>query len=112
MNFWQIALTEVVWYGAWWIAFGIIAFAATRYLGCAGVLASFALMAVLLYVLDILWIAKDMRQHPENERDMDFVFMFGVLCRIVGFNVILLPMSLLGYFVRERLRRSQSRRRN
>lgn len=53
----------------------------------------------ILLTLDVNWIFADMRDHPENGRDADGIFMFGVALRVVVFNLLLLPVSFLGLFL-------------
>jgi len=63
---------------------------------------SVLVIAAILLVLDMNWIFDDMRRHPENERDADFVFMLGVFIRIIVFNLLLLPVNVLGGWLRWR----------
>ena len=90
-------LYEIWWYGLLnWIIFIAIAFCASRFLGCFDMLLSVFVVAVTLLLLDVNWIFDDMRDHPENGRDADMIFMLGVALRVVVFNLLLLPVSLFG----------------
>lgn len=93
-------LYEIGWYGLWWILFIVLAYCSARHLGWLGILGGIILLAVVIVIIDVSWIFKDMRQHPENGRDADFVFWFGVLCRIALFNVVLSPVSVIGLKLR------------
>lgn len=102
MNLFRIALYEIVYYAAWWLAFIPIAYCSARYLG--GIFAGAAILSTFIIFIDVNWIFDDMRQHPENGRDADIVFWFGVLCRIALFNAVLLPVSVAGLLLRARCR--------
>jgi hypothetical protein len=96
---------EIIWYGLWWLCFVAIAYCSARYLGWFGVFAGAFFVSVLIVAIDVHWIFKDMQEHSENGRDADFVFWFGVLCRIVFFNIVLLPATVIGLRLRARSRR-------
>ena len=104
MNLLLIPLYEILWYGLWWLPFIAIAYCAARYLGWVGSLTGAFLICVIIVFVDVNWIFKDMRQHPENGRDADFVFWLGVLFRMVLFNLVLLPVSIRGLRHRARSR--------
>ena len=89
-------LYDIWWYGWLWLAFIAIAFCTARFAGSCGILLNVGLIAIILCVLDSHWIYDEMQNHPKNGRDADGIFMFGVLLRIVVFNLLLLPVSLLG----------------
>ena len=97
-------LYDIWWYGWLWLGFVAVAFCTTRFMGGFGCLLSGFVIAGILLVLDVNWIYDDMRHHPENGRDADFIFMFGVLIRVVVFNLLLLPVSFLGAWLRRRSR--------
>jgi len=63
------------------------------------------MVSAIVMFIDVNWIFKDMREHPESGRDADFVFLFGVACRIVFFNILLLPATITGLKLRLRSRR-------
>lgn len=100
-----VALYEIYWYGLWWLPFIAIAYCATRYLGWLGFIPTVLIISLMIVFIDVHWIFKDMREHPENGRDADFVFWFGVLCRIVLFNIVLVPAGIIGLRFRARSRR-------
>jgi hypothetical protein len=99
MNLLRLAGWEIAWYRAWWLCFIAIAFLSARYLRWWGIFVGWLAISLIIFGLDVHWIFQDMRQHPENGRDADFVFWFGVLCRIVFFNVLLLPVSAVGVWL-------------
>ena len=92
-------LYDIWWYGWLWLPFIAIAFCSARFAGCFGILLSVVLIAVALLILDTRWIYDEMQNHPENGRDADGVFMFGVFLRVVVFNLLLLPVSLVGFWL-------------
>jgi hypothetical protein len=62
-----------------------------------GIIVGHFLVAVAVAFLDLRWIQSEMHQPGWNgQPDQDFVFMIGVLLRIVLVNTVLLPVSLLG----------------
>ena len=95
-------LSEIAWYGLWWLLFVAIAFVSARYFGRRGIIVGVVALAILIYILDIMWITADIKEHPEHGRDTDFVFLFGVLIRIVLFNIVLLPVTFIGMKLRAR----------
>lgn len=95
-------LAEIAWYGLWWLPFVAMAFVSARYFGRRGIIVGAVGLAILIYILDSMWITADMREHPEHGRDADFVFLFGVLIRIVLFNTVLLPVTFIGMKLRAR----------
>lgn len=97
---------EIGWYGLWWIPFIAIAYCSARYLGWLGVVVGVIVLALAIVLIDVRWMFADMRQHPEHGRDADFVFWFGVMCRVVLFNVLLLPVSVIGLRLRARHRQT------
>lgn len=114
----HMALVTVYWfwlqlvsYGiAWWlIFFGITALGAWRY-GLRGLVVSHLLVATVIVVLDIQWILSEMRKPGwSGTPDMDIVFQFGVVLRIVLINSALLPVGFFAV-LRHRSIRSPNQR--
>ncbi len=105
MNLLRLALYEVTYYGPiFWFGCIAITFLASRYLGWPGALLSPLVVAAIVVVLDVNWIWDQMRNHPENGRDADMIFFFGLLCRVLLFNLMLVPVGLLGLWMRYRRR--------
>jgi len=100
-----VALYEIYWYGFWWLPFIAIAYGVTRCLGWPGIIASIVIVSMMILFIDVHWIFKDMNEHPENGRDADAIFWFGVFCRITFFNIVLVPASIVGWMFRARSRR-------
>jgi len=95
---------EISWYGLWWLAFISIAFVGARYFGWRGAITGGVVLAILIYVLDGIWISGDIKNHPEHGRDIDFVFLIGVLIRVILFNIVLLPVTFIAFRLRARTR--------
>jgi len=96
-----LAIYEVIYYGSLaWSAFIAITFYSARYLGWIGALLSPTIIAAIIVFLDVRWIWNQMQYHPEEGKDADGVFLFGVLCRILLFNGMLVPVSYLGLWRR------------
>ena len=110
MNLLEIAVHEIGHYAWWWLVFIAIAYCSGRYLGVIGLVIGLAAVSSLIVILDLRWVFDDMRNHPEHGRDADFVFWFGVLCRIVLFNVILSPVFFGGLGLRTSAQRSPAPR--
>ena len=100
MNLLRLAIYEVVYYGPIWIGFIAITYCASRYAGWIGALLCPAAIAGTIVFLDVRWIWDQMQHHPEEGRDADFVFWFGVLGRILLFNALLVPVSGVGLWRR------------
>ena len=60
------------------------------------------IISVLIFGVELHSVFQDMREHPDWHRDADFVFWFGMLCRMVFYNIVFLPFSILGVAVRDR----------
>lgn len=102
MNLLSLLWHEIAWYGLWWFALVAIAYCGARYFGWNGMIGGAFLICVLIVVVDVNWIFEEMRKHPERGRDADFIFWFGVIFRLVVFNVVLLPVTVVGLKVRRR----------
>jgi hypothetical protein len=71
-----------------------------------GVFLGHVLVAIAVGVLDVQWIQSEMRKpgwDPGVGPDQDFVFMIGVILRVLLINTVLLPVNILAL----RLRRSR-----
>ena len=77
-----------------------------RWLGGLGVLLGAVAISVLIVSIEVHSVFHDMREHPESGRDADFVFLFGLLCRIIIYNLAFLPLGILGGRLRARHRRA------
>ena len=64
------------------------------------------MLFLFIVPIDVAWIFDEMRNHPENERDADMVFWFGVFVRTFLFNMVLIPVSIAGLKLRARSRRT------
>jgi hypothetical protein len=95
---------EIGFYWLWWLFFIAIGFCMARYLGGRGIFGAAILISFLILCIEVNSVFKDMRAHMEG-RDADFVFWFGVLVRIVLYNIFVLPFSILGW--KQRARRKQ-----
>jgi hypothetical protein len=83
----------------------VAAHCSARYLGWLGFILGAFIVSALIVLLDVRWIFQDMRQHPQNGRDADFLFWLEVLGRIVLLNGVLLPATITGLRLRARHRR-------
>ena len=101
------AFSQLISYGVWpWVLFVAIAFAAAYLLRVPGIFLGHVLVAIAVFVLDVQWIQSEMRKpagDPNVGPDQDFVFMIGVVLRILLINTVLLSVSVLAL----RLRRSR-----
>jgi len=101
------ALSQLISYGVWpWVLFVVVALTAAYLLRVPGIFLGHLLIAIAVVVLDVRWIQSEMRKpgwDPNAGPDQDFVFMAGVVLRILLINTFLLPVSVLAV----RLRRSR-----
>jgi signal transduction histidine kinase len=97
-----ILFSEIAWYGLWWLSFVAIAFVSARYFGRRGIIFGAIALAILIYILDSMWITADIKEHPEHGRDTDFGFLVGVLMRLILFNIVLVPVTFIGMKLRAR----------
>ena len=104
MNLMLFLLGEITFYWIWWLCFIAVGFSLGRYLGLPGLFAAIVLISVLTVGIEVHSVFQDMHEHPDWGRDADFVFCFGVLCRVVFFNIFVLPFSIVGLKFRARHR--------
>jgi hypothetical protein len=102
----HILLYEIAFYWPWYLCFAVIAFCLGRWLGGLGLLLSAVAISALIMFIEVHSVFHDMREHPESGRDADMIFWFGVLCRLVVYNLAFLPIGLLGWRLRARHRRA------
>jgi hypothetical protein len=100
------AFSQLISYGVWpWVMFVTIACAAAYFFRKPGIFLGHVLVAIAVVVFDVQWIQSEMRKPGwDGQPDQDFVFMFGVVLRILLVNTVLLPVSLIAL----RLRRDPS----
>lgn len=99
------AFSQLISYGVSpWLLFIAIAFTAAYLLRVPGIFLGHVLVAIAVVVFDVQWIQSEMRKPGwDGQPDQDFVFMIGVLLRILLINTVLLPVSMIAL----RLRRSR-----
>jgi len=97
-------LSQLVSYGFFTLlAVVVCAYVFARKGGWPAVILGHLGIAALIIVLDIRWIQEEMSRSDWNgSPDMDIIFSFGVFLRILLINTLLLPISLLGTWHRER----------
>jgi hypothetical protein len=93
---------EIAFYWLWWLCFIAIGFSLSRYRGLLGLVASIILISFLIVGIEVHSVFQDMRDRPELGRDADGIFVFGMLCRLVLFNIFVLPASIVGLRLRAR----------
>ena len=88
-------------YGNWWIAFIGVVYCATRYGRWFCIPVAFFLVACAVYSVDFNLIAGQMRKPDWNGvPDLDMIFMFGVLVRVVLVSFFLTPVAIVGMLLR------------
>lgn len=107
MTLLQLALSEIAFYGAWWLLFVPIAYAAARWLGGRGILVGALLLAAAVTLIDLRWMMEEVRLHPDGELDPDWLFWIGVALRIAFLNLVLLPATVAGLVMRGRSLRAR-----
>ena len=86
-----------------WVAFVAIAFCAARYGGLVGMFAGHFIVALIICIFDIRWITEAMNAPGwDGTPDMDIVFHFGVIVRVLLTNSILLAVTFLVLRLRKR----------
>ena len=100
------ALLQLLSYGIGeWLILVLIAFCAARYGGCGLVFVGHLVVTALVVVFDICWVQKEMSKPGwDGLPDMDFIFYIGVFGRILLVNTVLLPVSAMGIWLRQRKR--------
>jgi len=86
-----------------WLAFVTIAFCSVRYGGLLGMFAGHFVVALIICILDIRWVTAEMRAPGwDGAPDMDIVFHFGVIVRVLLINSVLLAVTFLALRLRKR----------
>jgi hypothetical protein len=89
-----------------WLAFLLIALLAARYGGWGLAPVGHLAIAAIIVLLDYRWIQYEMHKPGwDGTPDMDIIFYFGVLIRIPLLNTILLPVTGIGIWLRQRAAR-------
>lgn len=102
---------EAIYYGFWtWLCFATIAFVAARFGGLLGTLGGFVVIGITVIVLDIRWVFDEMKNHPEDGKDADMIFFFVTLIRAAVFNLMLSPISVLGWRLFRKRRQKAARK--
>jgi hypothetical protein len=88
-----------------WMALIGIAFTAARLGGVLGMFAGHVVIAGIITVLDVRWVTAAMRQPDWNGLpDMDMIFLFGVVGRILLVNAVLLAVTVPALRLRRQAR--------
>ena len=95
-------ISQLASYGVfWWFVFITVAFLAARFRRFWIIIVGHVLIAVVVAALDVQWIQAEMhRPGWDGQPDQDFIFVIGMIIRIVLVNTFLLPISVLGWFSR------------
>jgi type VI protein secretion system component VasK len=96
MNLLNFALRELLSYNMLsWCAFIAVAFLAARFGGLLGMFAGHFVIAGLVAALDVHWVTTAMRA-PDwpGTPEFDFVFMIGVIVRVILINTVLFVVTI------------------
>ena len=98
MNLLLWALLQLLSYGAFtWLFFVSIAFCAARFGGMLGMFAGDFVIALIIFILDARWVTAAMNAPDwDGTPDMDIIFFFGLLIRVLLINSMLLAVTFLG----------------
>jgi hypothetical protein len=96
MNIFLWAILQLLSYNLLtWIGLVGVAFAAARLGGVLGVFAGNVVIAGIIAVLDVHWVQAAMRQPDWNGLpDLDLIFFFGLVGRVVLINAVLLVITI------------------
>jgi hypothetical protein len=96
------ALSQLLSYSiAIWLFLIIIAFFAAWQFHVPGIILGHVVVAIIIAMLDVQWIQSEMHKPGWNgQPDQDFIFMIGVVLRILLINTVLLPISFIGWCLR------------
>lgn len=106
MNLLIWALSQLLSYSLFtWLAFIALAFSLARYGGLLGMFGGHFIVAIIILVLDVRWVTAAMRA-PEwdGTPDIDIIFYFGVISRILLINTTLLLVTVWALRVRKQAR--------
>jgi hypothetical protein len=101
-------------YGLWpWLLFLLLAILLPYFLRLPGLALTHLIVTVVIVYFDNQWMDSQMAkpgQSPDTGPDRDFVFLIGVIFRVLLINSFLLPLGLLSCHLRaRRLSRDQKR---
>lgn len=100
----QWTLSQLLSYGVRpWLLFLIIASVAAYLLRAPGVFLGHLIVGGAVVILDVRWIQSETNEPGwDGLPDQDFVFIIGVVARILLVNITLLPISLVALRLRKR----------
>jgi hypothetical protein len=84
-------ISQLAAYGALWIVFPVVVFAAARWGGWRGTVVAHVAIAVLIVALDLRWIANNGLHAPETR--LGTAIAIGLRATLI--NAILLPLSVI-----------------
>ena len=88
-----------------WVTFVAIAFCFARYAGLLGVFIGHIAIAVIIYILDVRWVTAAMRAPDwDGTPDLDMIFFFGFIIRVLLINSVLLAITYWAFRIRRRYR--------
>lgn len=92
-----------------WLLLVSVAFLSARLGGTPGIFIGHFLVAIIIIVLDVGWVQAEMQKPAwDGTPDFDIVFPYGVLCRVLLINTVLLPLSLFALRLGTSSRRRQA----
>jgi hypothetical protein len=93
-----------------WAAFVVVIFVVARFGRLPGLLLGQIIVACVVAYLDIAWVENQMRASDWNGTpDIDIIFDFGLVARIVLINAFLLPVAFVAFRLRKRNIESMSK---
>jgi hypothetical protein len=88
-----------------WLTFITIAFCVSRYGGLLGMFVGHFVIALIVGFLDVCWVTSAMQAPSwDGAPDMDIVFYFGIIVRVLLINSTLLAVSYSALRIRKRSR--------
>ena len=104
MNLFLWAFLQLLSYGPFaWLIFVAIAYCAARYGGLLGMFFGHFVVAGVVLVLDIQWVSAAMLTPGwDGTPDIDIIFYFGTIVRVLLINSILFAITLLALRIRKR----------
>ena|SRR5215471_5000769 len=106
MKFILYILLQLLTYGPWWILFVALVFCVARYTPWFCVPLPFLAVAIVIYCVDFSWVQSEMRKPGwDGTPDLDMIFMFGLLIRIVLVSIVLTPVAVTGIVLRRRCKK-------
>ena len=86
-----------------WLFWIPITYYLARARGITGIIIAHFIIATSILLTDVVSATETINDHEAiNNVDLDAIFALGILIRVFIVNIVLLPLSIIGYFLKKK----------